>query len=765
MNLAQDDSWKRAVLRLSYHAFIPPLILLAGILLTLLVSGYTYYQLQERNRARFEIDVETTREALTGSLENYIALLHAQAGYFTAENTQVTSAEFYRFAERLNLHERYPGAQGIGLSLAIPPLEKSSFENQMKQKWGPEFSILPNYQRDEYHSIIYLAPLDKRNQAAIGYDMFTDPVRRLAMMQARDSGMAVMSGKVTLVQEIDDDIQAGFLIYVPIYTYPGIPETPEERHKYFYGFAYSPFRAGDFFNSIKAQKLNPNVHFSVYDGTEVSPDTLLFQSTILRERENHLSPSLFTASKQLDIAGHTWTLQIYSNNHLFEDTQYRNPVLLVLGGMVFSVSLYSLSRIQYRAQRMAYRAETALYQRLQMQKAVANLGQEALLETKLSDFMAKTVTELAQKLNVEFAKILEYQVEKHEFVLRAGYGWGPHIQTNTTTVPSDNASQAGYTFSTQGPVVVDDLSQEKRFTGPNLLTTHGVQSGMSVVIYGKHNRKYGILSAHSSSTRRFTKDDLEYLKSIANILSLSIQRHQIDVERKKYEQLKDDFIAVASHELKTPVTSIKAFAYVLSKHFNATDNQRAVRILERLNNQVDRLTFLVTSLLDISKIEAGKLMFHYSWFDYDELVKQTAQSFQLTASTHAITFASTVLTKVYGDKDRLEQVLINLIGNAVKYSPPGSEVMIRTNRVANTIQTFVTDFGIGIPPHEYDRIFERFYRVQEIETQTFSGLGLGLYISAQIIKRLGGTISLESKPGKGTTFCFTIPIEPSSKTA
>jgi GAF domain-containing protein len=150
-----------------------------------------------------------------------------------------------------------------------------------------------------------------------------------------------------------------------------------------------------------------------------------------------------------------------------------------------------------------------------------------------------------------------------------GNGWDAWVVPDKCRVSGDLKSQAGYTLLSKKPVVVSDLDSEARFTGPDLLEKHSVKSGISVTIFGRNEQVYGVIGVHSKTRQIFTKDDVDYVQSVANILSLSVQRHQIDTERRKYEQQKDEFIAVASHELKTPVTSIKAFGHVLGTMFQA----------------------------------------------------------------------------------------------------------------------------------------------------------------------------------------------------
>lgn len=227
-------------------------------------------------------------------------------------------------------------------------------------------------------------------------------------------------------------------------------------------------------------------------------------------------------------------------------------------------------------------------------------------------------------------------------------------------------------------------------------------------------------------------------------------------DRKKLEQQKDEFISIASHELKTPITSLKAYTQVLLTGTQA--KEKSQKLLQRMEMQIDKLTGLVSDLLDISKIEAGRLQFTYEKFAFDDLVNEVVETLQLTTSSHDIKQKGKSGIEVYGDRERLSQVLINLISNAVKYSPGADKVIVTTkvHKRENTVGVSVQDFGVGIPKVQQARIFERFYRVGA--NKGFPGLGLGLYISAEIIKRLNGKIWVESKKGEGATFSFTVPI-------
>ena len=223
---------------------------------------------------------------------------------------------------------------------------------------------------------------------------------------------------------------------------------------------------------------------------------------------------------------------------------------------------------------------------------------------------------------------------------------------------------------------------------------------------------------------------------------------------------KDDFLGIASHELKTPVTSIKAYGQVLQTMFQRKGDTKAVASLQKMDAQVNKLTNLIGDLLDVTKIQSGRLEFHEDFFDFSELVNEIVDSMQLTTEKHSLIKNLSRTRKVFGDRDRIGQVLTNLISNAIKYSPHTDKILIKTEGDKNSVTLCVQDFGVGIPKEKQGKVFEQFFRVSGPNHSTVPGLGLGLYISSEIIKRQGGKIWVESEEGKGSSFCFMIPVDP-----
>lgn len=229
-------------------------------------------------------------------------------------------------------------------------------------------------------------------------------------------------------------------------------------------------------------------------------------------------------------------------------------------------------------------------------------------------------------------------------------------------------------------------------------------------------------------------------------------------ERRALERQKDTFLAIAAHELRTPVTGIKSYAQLLARRLRRAGDTASAETLGKLDRQIDRLTGLIGDLLDVTRIESGTLPFRPTPFELNAFVRETVEEMQRTTERHTIAWDLAESVTLVADRDRIGQVLMNLLGNAIKYSPQADRVVVRTAREGEKVIVSVQDFGIGIPKEKQPHLFERFYRVEGVTRGSFSGLGLGLYISAEFVKRHGGEIWVESEDGEGTTACFSLPL-------
>jgi PAS domain S-box-containing protein len=223
------------------------------------------------------------------------------------------------------------------------------------------------------------------------------------------------------------------------------------------------------------------------------------------------------------------------------------------------------------------------------------------------------------------------------------------------------------------------------------------------------------------------------------------------------EQQQEDFVNIASHELKNPITALSGYMQMLKRRFIGNDDVAGV--LGRMEKQIRKLEGIISDMLDNTKIKAGEIQYVISTFDINECIQEAVDAAALNLSSHQINcMFESPQRFIDADRERIGQVITNLITNAIKYSPAGKMIDISTRLVPSGLETRVTDYGIGIAKEKQKHLFERFYRVDTLPKK-LAGLGLGLFISAEIVRRHNGKINVESDEGKGSTFWFTLPIK------
>jgi len=275
-------------------------------------SGFLlkHVEQQQVKQNIFDYRIERIKNSITNRITAYQQVLYSGVGLFATCHS-VDRQTWRDFVANLRLSENYPGIQGVGFSQLIQPQDKDAHIKKIQAEGGffQDYTLRPAGEREQYTSIIYLEPLDKRNQQAIGYDMFSEPTRHTAMARARDTGNAALSGKVILVQEIDEDVQAGFLIYVPVYRQDLPHNTVEERRNALIGYVYSPFRMKDLMQGILGARPS-GIDMSIYDAqslNDLNSDSLMYHEISEIKLVNDSSDkSQFKETKTITLLGHTW---------------------------------------------------------------------------------------------------------------------------------------------------------------------------------------------------------------------------------------------------------------------------------------------------------------------------------------------------------------------------------------------------------------------------------------------------------------------------
>ena len=318
-------------------------------------------------------------------------------------------------------------------------------------------------------------------------------------------------------------------------------------------------------------------------------------------------------------------------------------------------------------------------------------------------------------------------------------------------------------LSSRKPILVNKIDPKNTFKYVNdkdhlkLILSMKQKSFMAVPLIAR-GKIIGVITLRSTQeSRLYSKVDLLFAEQIANRMALAIDNSRLYYRAQKAVSLRDDFLAIASHELKTSLTTIKALTQIMQRESDRNGNDRSMNLFTKMDTQLNRTTKLINDLLDVGKIHTGKYTMTKEALDIDAVVRESVENCQRFSSRHTIVLEGKTKEKVYADKDRLHQVLANLITNAIKYSFDSIDIVVTLKKDKNNIIIGVQDFGIGIEKNETQKIFERFFRADTKARNRTSGLGLGLYISHELVKQHNGFIQVKSKVGEGSTFYIYLP--------
>ncbi len=411
------------------------------------------------------------------------------------------------------------------------------------------------------------------------------------------------------------------------------------------------------------------------------------------------------------------------------------------------------------------RSEEQLGVRARQQAAVAELGQYALRGMELPDLFEKALLMVSQALNVAYSSLSELlddgTIQVH---IRDRKG------TTYQTVKEWGTSQAAYTLSLKEPVIVDDLRIERRFSVPSeVIDEYGLVGSVSIVVEG-HPDPYAVLIVHTREARVFTQDDIYFLQAVANVLTAAIERKRTEAQlaqalqslQAANEQLEhsnkaqNDFVSIISHEFRSTLTGIQGFSELIrDEDFSAREIREYAN---DINTDARRLSRMINELLDLNRMRSGRMAFNPERIDLNEIIRDVVERTRPNAFGHQIyLYLDARLPLCSGDRDKLTQVVTNLLNNAIKYSPRGGDIALYSELEGEQAHVWVQDHGVGIPTNALEQIFEPYTRIASGETRFVEGTGIGLTIVRQIMQIHGGKVWAESTSGEGSTFHFTLP--------
>ncbi|MDB5129372.1 cell wall metabolism sensor histidine kinase WalK, partial [Mucilaginibacter sp.] len=390
-------------------------------------------------------------------------------------------------------------------------------------------------------------------------------------------------------------------------------------------------------------------------------------------------------------------------------------------------------------------------------REIDNLNGEKLILLSMEDVTAKRKVE---KGLAEVERLLSESKERLKFAVEsAGLGTWDY-NPKTKELICDKRCKEIFNFPTAGNIDITSFFEmihpddRERVETSICETLKDVNSGQFNIDYRTVaiNEKIKWLKAKGSA---YFNEQGEAVRFIGTLLDITAQK-LLDEATKELLKKKDEFISIASHELKTPITSLKASLQILDKLKDNPTSVMLPKLIAVANKSMEKISSLVEDLLNVSKLNQGQLHLHKTHFVISDVIDGCCHHVRAEGIFTIKTEGDKTL-EVYADAGRIEQILVNFVNNAIKYAPQSKEILINIEKAGKMVRVSVNDKGPGIAPDMIPHLFDRYYRVDKSGTQ-YSGLGLGLYICAEIIKKLGGQIGVDSEINKGSSFWFTLPL-------
>ena len=818
-----------------YSAVAVILALVLPAMLVLLVWRSAVDEADRDAGARFDFRAAQIRDAIAGRMLDYKQVLRGTAGLFAASES-VSREEWRTYYDELQLNTFYPGIQGLGYAPQISAAARGRFVREVRARGHSGYAIQPQGERAYYVPVLYIEPFSGRNLRAFGFDMYSDPVRRDAMDRAIEQGRPTLSGKVTLVQETEQNIQAGFLMYIPIYRKNMPVDTVEQRHRATQGFVFGVFRAGNLISRIIDDERD--VGLVLYDGVASTENNMLYRS--MTDEVRREAPR-YARSEIILFRDHRWTLRLYSTPKFEATIERDKPRLVLFGGIVIHLLLLAVLWSIWVTRSRAVRLALAMTREVRHREAEWQAMSDA---SPLGIFRAGSDGGYV------------YVNPRHELLsglapaAAAGDGWlaAVHPEDRTRVSGDWQAAVRGdaavmtctYRFLHSGGKViwatvtvaaireegeisgfvgnVEDVTERKRATeallksrerlgmaleGSNLaLFDWDIASGevrlsehWQLMLGGDKTETVTTIEelqqqVHPDDLQRLSQSLVPVLRGHARFYEIQHRVRNIHgdwrwilsrakvTERdeagkalrlvgtnaditasKEIERLKNEFISTVSHELRTPLTAIIGSLSMIREMGTGIDADTAT-FLDMAYQNSERLAALINDVLDLEKMESGQMTLELQPLQLRAILEKAVRINQPYADIHhaRLQLLPGPEFTVAADADRLMQVLTNLISNAAKFSPDGSDVEISAERRGAVVRVAVRDHGPGIPENFRDVIFRRFERADNSDSRKKRGTGLGLSICKALVERMNGEIGFESMAGEGATFYFELPL-------
>lgn len=759
----------------------------------------------ERRSARRDALLLERASALASQIRQrlvaYEVALRGGASLFAATSNP-SRAQWRAYVSSLALDTDYPGVQGVAFAAWLTPDQVPFLEESVRAEGFRDFHVWPTGPRPGASAIVYIEPLDATNVRALGYDMYSDETRREAMQTARDSGKAVLTKPVALVQDAGRATRPAVLLYVPLYRHGSPTDTEEARRDALLGWIYAPFRPGDLMQRLDRGR-DPMLAIRLFDGGGGEPALLYSDAAVRFEYAAGMKPMRVP----IDFAGRQWHLDALPSAEAAAILDYRKPWEHLAGGLLISMLLFGVVWAMATTRNRAYALARTMTDALR--RANERLDQRVAERTwELESANAQLREQVAERARAESARSAALEKEERRnaqlrALAEAGVGIGLLPDTSSrldylaehacrlvgaayalTALPGEGGRRLALTALAPATAEQrrDLLVAAREWPAPEepglLADPWTVASGagqgaaaapaaevLAVPVRLARGRLIATLYLVQAPGHAFSPEDRAVVRQMMLLTAAAIttseaaeeeRRARLDAEAANAS--KDQFLAVVSHELRTPLHAILGWLAVIERGGDVGPNlQRALGVIRR---NAEAQSHLIDDLLDLARIEQGKLEIDRKPVDLASIVAAVCESQAQVATDRKVALQHQAVPEamVRGDPLRLQQVVANLLGNALKFTPAGGRVTVQLRRDGDVHVLDVVDTGKGIAPEMLDRVFERFAQDDTSGKRRYGGLGLGLAVVRHIVELHHGHVSVRSEgEGRGATFTVRLP--------
>lgn len=716
---AADESLHQSV-RIGYALAV--LVLLASLTVVALYWRNAHEREMRSAEADFDARTEEATALLSQRLGSYELVTRGGVSLF-ASVARPSRKQWQDYVDGLSIGQRFPALVGLGFAIHVSPGQLSELQQLLRDSGEGLYSVWPRGPREHYGAIFYLEPTTAANFAAVGYDMYSDPVRHAAMEAARDSGEPQLSGRVHLVQDIGQS-KSAVLLFQPVYRAGDRPDSIAARRESMQGWVYAPFRMREFVEAaLRAGK--DRARLRIVDITEPVERELYADPPRADRRE-----PAFVHDTIMERYGRRWRVQFESEPREAIEADITGLRSTLAMGVFASFLLFgmvlTLARTQARAERLAARMSESYRrseQRFRSAMQYSGIG-KALLDRSGHIIEA----------NPALARLVDSTPE--QLVGRAFGALFVAGNDETTRSREMEALAEGVYRTTRM------LLQDRGGIRQAQLTFAPVPGGT--------DQDIARLVQVEDVTDRLSAE--AQVLALNRALEARVEARTRELTRANQEL--ESFAYSVSHDLRAPLRAIDGFSRLLAERYGDRIDEEGRDYVARVRNAATRMGTLIESLLKMARLGRGGI--NTISLDLGRMAAEIAAELRAAEPSRQVEVRIAPGLQVQGDQSLVRNLLQNLLGNAWKFTRDRADAQIEIG-MANG-EFFVRDNGAGFAQEYADKLFRPFQRLHSQEQ--FAGDGIGLASVKRIVERHGGTIRAEGVPGLGATFFFTLPGDP-----